>query len=134
VPLDGPAAYSVRLWGRRVGAGSPFLRLSFYEFDDTDPTRQPRSTVLETIDVQIPLVNDGEWHELWIDLPPAPGAANAALVGVGLAPPESESGTVWIDGLRVVEWRHASRLPVGTWAQADYLRSRNTGAVKLVTP
>jgi poly-gamma-glutamate capsule biosynthesis protein CapA/YwtB (metallophosphatase superfamily) len=134
VPSDGSATYSIRVWGRWVGGGSPFLRLSYYEFDDTSLTSQPQTSAVETVDIEIPMVNDGEWREIWLDLPPAPGNVNTALVGVGLAPPESQSGTVWYDGLQVIEWRHAGRLPIGTWALADYLRSPSTGAVELVTP
>jgi hypothetical protein len=121
--VDGTATYSVRVWAKRVGAGIPFARVVFYEFDDTDPTREPESARLETIDVQLPLVNDGEWHELWVELPELPGGANSALVGIGLAPPESQSGTVWVDGLEVVEWRTADLIPSGTWVAVDYLQS-----------
>jgi poly-gamma-glutamate capsule biosynthesis protein CapA/YwtB (metallophosphatase superfamily) len=131
LPIDGNATYSVRVWARREGAGIPFVRVSYYEFDDTDPTRQPESKAVETIDVQLPVANDGLWHELWVDLPLPPNAANSALVGVGLAPPESQSGTVWIDGLDVVEWRRADQIPDGTWVPADYVQGPAGGAVTL---
>ena len=122
-PVDGDATFSVRVWGKRVGAGIPFVRVIYYEFDDTDPTREPDSTPLETVDVELPLVNNGEWQELWVDLPPPPIGANTALVGVGLAPPESGSGTVWIDGLQVIEWRSADDTPSGTWVNAAYVKA-----------
>ena len=124
-PLDGPATHMVRVWGKRVGAGIPFVRVVFYEFDDTDPTRRPDSTVLDTVDVELPLRNDGEWHELWVELPAPPPAANTALVGVGLSPPESQSGTVWVDGLQVVEWRAADETPAGVWVDAAYVMSNS---------
>jgi poly-gamma-glutamate capsule biosynthesis protein CapA/YwtB (metallophosphatase superfamily) len=130
---DGPATHSVRVWGKRVGAGIPFVRVYFYEFDDTDPTREPDSTPLGSVDVQLPLVNDGQWHELWVELPEPPVEANAALVGVGLAPPESQSGTVWIDGLRVIEWRQANDIPEGTWVPVDYVMGPEYGDRTLVT-
>ncbi|MDJ0664855.1 MAG: CapA family protein [Acidimicrobiia bacterium] len=125
-PLDGSATHSVRVWGKRIGAGIPFVRVFFYEFDDTDPTRAPQSTPLATADVELPLVNDGEWHELWVDLPGSPEGANTALVGVGLSPPESQSGTVWIDGLQVVEWREADEIPAGVWVNAAYVMAKDT--------
>lgn len=130
-PVDGSATYSVGVWGKRVGAGIPFVRVIFYEFDDTDPTRAPESTPLESIDVQLPLPNDGEWHRVWIDLPTLPARANSALVGVGLAPPESQSGTVWVDGFDVVEWRQADLIPEGTWVATDYIKGTSTTAVSL---
>ena len=134
-PVDGEATHSVRVWARRVGAGIPFVRVIFYEFDDTDPTREPESTALETVDVELPLVNDGNWHELWVDMPAPPARANTALVGVGLAPPESQSGTVWIDGLEVIEWRAGDEIPAGTWVNATYLRSsRDETRVVTVAP
>lgn len=120
-PLDAPATYSVRVWAKRVGAGIPFLRVSYYEFDDTKPTREPGSTELPIVEIELPLVNDGEWHEMWIELPDPPARANTTFVEVGLAPPESQSGTVWIDGLQVVEWRLADEIPAGAWIPVDYV-------------
>ena len=107
------------------------MRIAFYEFDDTDPTRAPESTALTTADIELPLVNDGDWHELWADLPDPPPGANAALVAVGLAPPQSRSGTVWIDGLQVVEWRPATQLPPGAWIDADYLMASESRTITL---
>ena len=130
-PMDGPAIHAIRVWGKRVGAGIPFVRVIFYEFDDTDPTRVPESTPLKTIDVQLPLVNDGKWHELWVDMPPIPPEANTALVGVGLSPPQSQSGTVWVDGLEVIEWRAADDIPPGTWVSTDYVQSTNDRSTEL---
>ncbi len=130
-PVDGEAGYSVRVWAKRVGAGIPFVRVSFYEFDDTDPTRKPQSTALETVDLPLPLVNNDTWHEIWIDLPEPPEDGNAALVGVGLAPPESRSGTVWVDGLEIVEWRPAAMNPEGAWTRVDYLLATEDRTVTL---
>jgi len=124
----------VRVWGKRIGAGIPFVRVFFYEFDDTDPTRAPDSTPLESVDIPLPLVNDGEWHELWVEIPEIPQDANTALVGVGLAPPESQSGTIWLDGLEVIEWRSADSMPRGTWVTADYVQSASDMSVALTVP
>jgi poly-gamma-glutamate capsule biosynthesis protein CapA/YwtB (metallophosphatase superfamily) len=132
-PADGAATYAVRVWAKRIGAGIPFVRIYFYEFDDTDPTREPDSAHLGTVDIELPLVNDGEWHELWVDVPGLPDGANAALVGVGLSPPQSQSGTVWIDGLQVVEWRQADETPAGTWVPVDYLTGTGFTEITLVT-
>ena len=132
-PVDGTATYSVRVWAKRVGAGIPFVRVFYYEFDDTSPTREPSSTPLATVDIELPLVNDGAWHELWVDIPEPPERANAALVGVGLSPPESQSGTVWIDGLQVIEWRAADETPEGTWVPVDYVIASEQTEVSLPT-
>jgi len=132
-PVDGTATYAVRVWAKRVGAGIPFVRVYFYEFDDTDPTRDPDSTPLGSADIELPLVNDGEWHELWVDLPELPADANAALVAVGLAPPQSQSGSVWVDGLQVIEWREASEIPAGTWVPVDYVTGDSFETRDLVT-
>ena len=126
-PRDGLATYSVRIWAKRVGAGIPFVRVVYYEFDDTDPTREPDSRPVATIDIPLPLVNDDEWHELWVELPETPEFANTALVGVGLSPPDSQSGTVWVDGLQVIEWRAASEIPTGTWVPVDYVVGDQSG-------
>ncbi len=133
-PVDGIANRTVRIWGKRVGAGIPFVRVIFYEFDDTDPTRVPESTALDTVDLELPLVNDGEWHELWVEIPEPPPGVNTALIGIGLSPPKSQSGTVWIDGLEVIEWRWADEIPSGTWATADYVQSTRDRYVALTVP
>ncbi|MEA2000295.1 MAG: hypothetical protein U9N84_00180, partial [Actinomycetota bacterium] len=86
---------------------------------------------LETIDIELPLVNDGEWHELWVEVPALPAGTNSALVAVGLAPPESQSGSVWIDGMAVVEWRQADLVPLDSWVAADYIQSSNGRDVTL---
>ena len=133
-PTDGAPTYMVRVWAKRIGAGIPFVRVFFYEFDDTDPTRAPDSTALESMDIALPLVNDGEWHELWVEIPEIPQNTNTALVGVGLAPPESQSGTVWFDGLEVIEWRSADKMPTGSWITADYIQSTIDLSVALTVP
>ncbi|MCP4966331.1 MAG: CapA family protein [bacterium] len=133
-PVDGGSTHTIQVWGKRIGAGIPFVRVIFYEFDDTDPTRVPESTPLQTIDVQLPLVNDGVWHQISVDMPEIPAGANTALVGVGLSPPQSQSGTVWIDGLEVIEWRMADKIPQGTWVPADYVQSATHQTVTLTVP
>ncbi len=131
---DGPATYSARIWLKRVGAGIPSVRLSYYLFDDTDPTRLPRSARLGEVDVPIPAVNDGVWHEYWVDLPNPPPGATAMFAGIALQPPESQSGTIWVDGFEVVEWKAADRLPDGVWARADYLRADRPGVYTVTVP
>lgn len=122
-PVDGPASYSVRVWVKRVGAGIPFARISYYQFDDTDPTREPASTQVNSVELPIPVPNDSNWHELWLDVPVPPAGGNSADVAIGLAPPESQSGTIWVDGLQFIEWRRAAQMPQGSWVRADYLIS-----------
>ncbi len=66
-----------------------------------------------------------------MDLPQPPPGANTALVGVGLPPPTSQSGTVWIDGLEIIEWRDADSIPNGTWVSADYMRTETARDVAI---
>ncbi len=130
-PVDGIATYSVRVWAKRVGAGIPFVRVIAYNFDDTDPTREPKSTPLDTIDIELPLVSDGEWHELWVEIPVLPAGTNSALVAVGVAPPQSQAESVWIDGVAGVEWRQADLVPQPSWVVADYIQSSDARDVTL---
>jgi poly-gamma-glutamate capsule biosynthesis protein CapA/YwtB (metallophosphatase superfamily) len=133
-PADGPATYSARVWLKRVGAGIPSVRLSYYVFDDTNPTRLPQSAHLGEVDVPIPAVNDGAWHEYWLELPEPPPGATAMFAGVALQPPESHSGTIWFDGFAVVEWRAADQMPEGVWARADYLSTDRPGVFSVTVP
>jgi poly-gamma-glutamate capsule biosynthesis protein CapA/YwtB (metallophosphatase superfamily) len=132
-PLDGPASYSIRVWARRVGAGIPFARVTYYAFDDTDPASEPESIRLDSVELQVPVPNDDTWHEVWLELPAPPEAANSVDVAIGLAPPESQSGTIWVDGLQFVEWRDTDSMPPGSWTRADYLLAEDDTTVPLTT-
>lgn len=45
-------------------------RLDLYHFDDTNPTEDPESTLLRSIDLTLPIVpGDGAWDEALADFP-----------------------------------------------------------------
>ena len=69
----------------------PFVRVDVYRFDDTDPNRDPESIRLASQEFDLPLEPDGPWSEVSVELPESltGGEANAAMLYLGLAPPEA---------------------------------------------
>lgn len=137
LPIDGEASYSLRLKAKLSGSGTPFVRLDFYHFDDTNPTEDPESVIARTRELSLEVVNDGEWHEVVADLPPefysdaGELEVNAVLLNVGLAPPKSGECSWLVDDLELIEWRRAPDLPDAYYAM-DALRVES-GAGAVVT-
>lgn len=134
-PMDPAPTYSLRFRGRRKGLGQPFVRVVLYHFDDTNPTADPYSLVLEDFAEDIAIANDIEWHNIVIDIPASrlvghEKPVNMALCYVGLAPPYKSKTTFDIDRMQFVEWRQAAKMPdrMGLY---DFVRNDGDRAVEL---
>jgi hypothetical protein len=109
-PLDPDPSYSVHMAARAQGTATPSIRLDLYHFDDTDPTEDPTSDLVKTIELPVKLNGDG-WQ--MVDLPIDPAAlgptslANMLFVYVRLSPPCDEGCKFEVDDLALVEWRKA---------------------------
>jgi len=119
-PADGPATHSVALAARLDGGGRPFVRLDVYNFDDSNPTEDPESTLFRQVELPLAVPPDGVWREALVDipatalLPSVRGApANAVLFYVGLLPAPAGAGStsLLVDDVRFYEWREAGDQP-----------------------
>lgn len=130
---DGEPSYSLVFRYRLEGTGKPLVRMDVYDFDDTNPTADPESTLIRSPVFELNLENDGEWHDEIFDFPAetfADGGGlepNAALFYLGLDPPGSGLSVFIVDECRFVEWRHAADLPDSFYA-IDVVRAENPGA------
>ncbi|MDP4505604.1 CapA family protein [Nonomuraea turcica] len=110
VPADAEPAYSLRAMVRRSQGASPFARLTAYHFDDTDPTEDPESTQLKTLERPIDVPADERWHQINIDIPAryldkGNLRGNAAMLYLGMKQSSDGAGRADFDDVELVEWR-----------------------------
>lgn len=125
--LDGEASYTARLWAWLEGEpGRARLRLDLYHFDDLDPTVEPESALVRSVELPLSIPEAG-WQPLDIALDEALFAPqdglipNAALLYVFLDPPEHSVTVLRIDAVELIEWRDADAGPERA-VRADYVR------------
>ncbi len=136
VGLDGEATWSVRLLTERIGAESAaMVRADFYHFDDLDPTEDPESILLHS--VELPFVAGKKQSEILLDMPldayrEVDGLTpNAVLLYVVLEAPAAASTLLLVDEVEFIEWREAIAEPEG-WAALDWLRGEGTVEVEMI--
>lgn len=137
VPLDPEPTYTVRARVRTSPGTTPLLRVVSYHFDDTDPTEDPDSVVLHTLDRTAEVPPDGQWHEISFDLSPADLdqadlSGNMVLLYAG-AQETSPGHVVTVDDLEFIEWRPAGALP-GEWGPYDYVRNPGASPMTVTFP
>jgi len=124
-PLDPPATYSVQAMVRMSSGARPFLRMSVYHFDDTDPTEDPVSALLRNVVKPVTVPADNAWHPVSIELSPSDlgNGGNMVLLHAGLTG-NTASDRFEVDDLAFVEWRRAAGMP-HEWGSYQFVR--NTG-------
>lgn len=135
-PLDADPSFSVRAAIRRVGTARAFVKAVLYHFDDTNPTEDPESDVVGTVELELPEVPAGGFST--VDLPvDAPelgpsGRANMVLLYVGF---DHARGDVAldVDDLAFVEWRPASK-GRGIFGHYDFVRNDGPAARAMSLP
>jgi poly-gamma-glutamate capsule biosynthesis protein CapA/YwtB (metallophosphatase superfamily) len=126
-PADGIAGYSLRLDARRTGRATLQARIEVFHVDDTDPNRDPSSTLIRRHRLTIPVPADTAWHRVEVALPPelfTPSrglVANTALLHLEVTP--DAHTIVEVDDVTVLEWRAADAFPDGTWHQVAAVRA-----------
>jgi poly-gamma-glutamate capsule biosynthesis protein CapA/YwtB (metallophosphatase superfamily) len=133
-PMDPEPTYSLYFRARRKGSGAPSIRLDLFQFDDTDPTEDPSSMLVDQFIEEIAVPNDNRWHTIHMEIPASVfetdmGTANMVLLYLRLEPPYKSKTTLDIDELRFLEWRNAAGMPdrLGVY---DFVR--NLGAHEVV--
>ena len=135
VPLDPAPTYSFRAMARLTGDSAVTARFDVYHFDDTDPTEDPESALLRSVEIRLPITQEGEWEAIALDLPQEAFAgsptANMVLLYLSVDPPRATGeATLDIDDLAFVEWREASRMPAW-FAALDFVRNEGAAPVSL---
>ncbi len=134
-PIDPAPSYSFEATARIEGDSMVNARFDVYHFDDTDPTEDPESTLVRSVELRMPVTATGEWERIELALPPGTfegdPAPNMVLLYVSVDPPRGAGETTLdLDDLAFVEWRDASKMPA--WSGVyDHVRNSGTGAVSL---
>lgn len=128
-PLDPGASYTLELRARMHGDAPANVRLDLYAFDDTNPTEDPHSTVLATIERPLPVPADGAWHPISIAIRPEElgegSRANMVLFYVALGRDRTGTTTLDVDDLAFVEWRPTDRM-LDRFGAFDFVRNPGT--------
>jgi hypothetical protein len=99
-----------------------------FAFNDTDPTIDPVTERVRSIDLPVDVPDDGQWHRVSIPVPQQlflPSASgkrpNAAMMLLDL--PAALRGQLAIDNFAIIEWRGRTDSEVATWVEGDFVRS-----------
>jgi hypothetical protein len=110
---------------RGTGVVEATLKIAVYDVNDTDPTTEPVSTLMEEISLPLHVPDSADWRDLDVDISAIVNAPvgglrpNAVLVYV-IVP--TGSPQLDIDDVRLMEWRRPLPGADGVWVPADALR------------
>ncbi len=135
--VDAPASYSIEMDVRRIRGESAFMRIDLFHVDDADPTRDPVSTKLRSVELPIVVPENGEWNRVALPVDdkyfePVDGqSVGAAMMTITVAP--AFRGRFELDNVRVLEWRAAPTTDLPVWVEADFVRSDQHRSVEITT-
>ena len=132
-PIDGDASYEIFMSARRNRGEIPNLRLSVFDFDDTDPTVEPSTERVAGVDLPIEFPDDGEWHDVSIPVPDSLVDRSGPEFNAGgllFEAPPALLGDFAVDDVEIIEWRGATDADTAVWSEADRVRS-SSGRVEL---
>ncbi|MEM9493749.1 MAG: hypothetical protein AAGC55_31675, partial [Myxococcota bacterium] len=115
IPAQGEASYSIRMRARLSGKGQAYLQLRLYNFDDTNPTEDPTTDEVGTIELPIPIDSNDEWQFTEIEVPTEALTsgdlrANVVLVYLRFTPPDEGESVLSFDDFAFIEWRSAEEM------------------------
>jgi poly-gamma-glutamate capsule biosynthesis protein CapA/YwtB (metallophosphatase superfamily) len=129
-PADGVPAYTLEFDARTNRAEGVTIRLDVFYVDASDPTSDPTSGLLRTVDIPVDTGPSEEWQGMVIPIDPSVFAssdtATADAVMVTIIAEPSFRGTVAIDNFRLLEWRPAPQTHLPLWTEVDALRAAET--------
>jgi poly-gamma-glutamate capsule biosynthesis protein CapA/YwtB (metallophosphatase superfamily) len=128
-PLDPDPSYTLRFAARLTGGGQPGVRLDIYEFDDSNPTEDPSSVLLNRIERSVSVEAGAGWQVVEVeisndDLTFGGLRGNMATFYVTFGPPSSGMSTLDVDELAFIEWRPAAENP-SHWGAYGFVRNHS---------
>jgi poly-gamma-glutamate capsule biosynthesis protein CapA/YwtB (metallophosphatase superfamily) len=135
-PLDPEPTYSFKCRARLLGDAQPSIRLDLYHFDDTDPTEDPTSVLVERLEIPFTVPPGDDWQDIEVVLPQEPFApgdapANMAMMYLRLDPARQGEATLDLDDVALMQWRPASAMP-DRFGHYTHVRNEGTAARSLV--
>jgi hypothetical protein len=125
-PIDGAPTRELEFDIRRSLGADPIVDIGVFNVADEDPTSDPESTMLRELTLPI-VIRANAWERVRIPIAADQFATDAegrtvdAAMVVFRAQPDILQ-TVWLDNVRVMEWRPAPTVD-DVWVEADALRS-----------
>jgi hypothetical protein len=124
----------VSVKARMIGRSRGSIKVDLYAFDDTNPSEDPSSELIDSIEFALPLTSDEPWKDLLFDTPQeklgANSKANMALFYLRLDP---GAASLDIDDLEFIEWRTPSA-SFDRFGKYDYVRNLGANAIRLDIP
>lgn len=125
-PLDPRPTYSLEFQARSHGEAEVELRIDLYDFDDSDPTKDPGSALLKHVTIPLPQLSEGFTQQrVALDPDQLTGGTktNMLMFYLALARPSRGEATLEVDDFALIEWREVSRMPPGVYGAFTHLRN-----------
>ncbi len=136
VPLDPEASYSLRFMARMVGTATYGIRLDIYKFDDTNPTEDPESLLLNSVTQPLAQLSGSSWQAVEVPISASllqSGELSANMLNFYFyldRPSEAQEVRLDIDDVAFIEWRSAAVMPA-QFGLYNFIRNTGSQAVTL---
>ena len=132
-PIDAAPEYTLEFDLRRTTGGDGTVRFDVYDVADVDPTSDPVSTLVRSVEMPFGVDHSKQWGHVELDIDPATFAAvdgdPVDAVLVTFTTPKSLHLEYTFDNVRLMEWRGAPATKQAIWVAADAIRAdRDTNA------
>ncbi len=115
VSLDPPPSYSLEFSARLQGSAVASTRFDIYEFDDTNPTEDPESVLVNS--VSLPFEAGADWQRVVVPITEemlSSGQVTGNMLNFYFVldpPPSGRTAVLEIDAVEFIEWRLAGQMP-----------------------
>jgi hypothetical protein len=126
-PIDTVPAYTLEFDVRRTAGGDGTVRFDVYDVSDVDPTSDPLSTLVRSVEMTFGVDRSNRWRHIELAVDPATFAAvdghPVDAVLLTFETPRSLYLEYTLDNVRLIEWRRAPATKHPIWVAADALRA-----------
>jgi poly-gamma-glutamate capsule biosynthesis protein CapA/YwtB (metallophosphatase superfamily) len=126
-PIDAAPEYTLEFDMRRTAGDDATVRFDVYDVADVDPTSDPVSTLVRSVELPFGVDRSNRWGHIELDIDPATFAAveddPVDAVLVTFRTPKALLLEYTFDNVRLMEWRGAPATKQPIWVAADALRA-----------
>jgi poly-gamma-glutamate capsule biosynthesis protein CapA/YwtB (metallophosphatase superfamily) len=125
--IDDAPEYTLEFDVRRTTGDDATVRFDVYDVEDVDPTRDPLSTLVRSVEVPFSVTRSNRWGHIALDIDPSTFAdidgkpVDATMIT--FKTPKALFLQYTFDNVQLMEWRAAPAIEQPIWAAADALRS-----------
>jgi hypothetical protein len=126
-PIDAEPHYTLEFDMRRTTGDEGTVRFDVYDVYDVDPTSDPLSTLVRSVEMPFGVSRSNRWARVVLDIDPSTFAADEGNpvegVMITLKTPKALFLQYTFDNVRLMEWRRAPSTTQPIWVAADALRT-----------